>query len=455
MSQSSSQRPRPGGATYKQDYVVRIRYNNTLPPPLAPPKLLDIPNTAFAQYTDPSFASRLARAGPLNIETDSELGMPLDLIHVPRVFEGDNTAIRALDPVPAVHPADAALLRPAASLGKPISHNAGGGSNVSFLRRTEYISAEQSKSTFRSNSERALHAARQQKTKSTRPEDADPVRILAAVMKGFDTANPHSIDPANTLASLPDKAAANAERNWKELKHPNKPGVKAVATYPLLPHPEGTSDSRGYMVFKFSSAPTEAEPGHRDTRLDTALLQAFDTTPGSDDEDAAADPEAHQLFDLYVPSSTDVAAGVKRKFASPAEEAQEEFNYQYVRRYEVKNHVTYTGADTAHPEEIALVLHEGKAYYYPILTRLTIRPKRKSRFTPGMGMAGSQRVVEEEHEDMPCEALRLRVRDMDEAEKRRRVEYRARLEGTEVPGAGGAAATTGGDEDEDAPGEEE
>ena len=65
-------------------------------------------------------------------------------------------------------------------------------------------------------------------------------------------------------------------------------------------------------------------------------------------------------------------------------------------------------------------------------------------------MAGSQRVVEEEEEDLPCEALRLRVREMDEAEKRRRVEYKARLEGTDVPGAAAA-----GDEDEDAPGEEE
>lgn len=74
-----------------QDFIARIRFSNALPPPPNPPKLLDIPNMGLAsgQYTTPGFASRLAREQPLNIEADAELGMPLDLVGMPGVFDGD------------------------------------------------------------------------------------------------------------------------------------------------------------------------------------------------------------------------------------------------------------------------------------------------------------------------------------------------------------------------------
>lgn len=88
---SSSTSAPPSGRSYPQDYIVRIRYQNTLPPPPNPPKLLDIPNPAVANYTGTGFASRLAREQPLNIEVDSELGMPLDLVHVPGVFDRDES----------------------------------------------------------------------------------------------------------------------------------------------------------------------------------------------------------------------------------------------------------------------------------------------------------------------------------------------------------------------------
>lgn len=76
-----------------QDYIARIRFSNTLPPPPNPPKLLDIPNTGLSSglYTAPGFASRLARDQPLNIEADAELGMPLDLVGMPGIFDGDES----------------------------------------------------------------------------------------------------------------------------------------------------------------------------------------------------------------------------------------------------------------------------------------------------------------------------------------------------------------------------
>lgn len=77
--------------SYHQDYIAKVRYSNQLPPPPDPPKLLDIPGTGLAggQYTSAGYASRLAREQPLNIEADAELGMPIDLVGIPGVFEGD------------------------------------------------------------------------------------------------------------------------------------------------------------------------------------------------------------------------------------------------------------------------------------------------------------------------------------------------------------------------------
>jgi hypothetical protein len=93
VTMSSSQSRSGGERMIHQDYIARIRYSNALPPPPNPPKLLDIPNTGLVsgQYTTPGFASRLAREQPLNIEADAELGMPLDLVGMPGVFDGDES----------------------------------------------------------------------------------------------------------------------------------------------------------------------------------------------------------------------------------------------------------------------------------------------------------------------------------------------------------------------------
>jgi RNA polymerase II-associated factor 1 len=82
--------------TVHQDYIARIRYSNALPPPPCPPKLLDIPNTGLSSglYTSAGFATRLVREQPLNIEADAELGMPIDLVGLPGVFEGDESGRR-------------------------------------------------------------------------------------------------------------------------------------------------------------------------------------------------------------------------------------------------------------------------------------------------------------------------------------------------------------------------
>jgi RNA polymerase II-associated factor 1 len=52
---------------------------------------MEIPTEGLAAYTSPAFASRMARAQPINIEADAFLGMPLDLVGMPGIFDGDES----------------------------------------------------------------------------------------------------------------------------------------------------------------------------------------------------------------------------------------------------------------------------------------------------------------------------------------------------------------------------
>ncbi len=89
----TSERGANGERLIQQDFIARIRFTNALPPPPTPPKLLDMPDASLAsgQYTNPGFAWRLARDQPVNIEIDAELGMPLDLVGMPGIFDGDES----------------------------------------------------------------------------------------------------------------------------------------------------------------------------------------------------------------------------------------------------------------------------------------------------------------------------------------------------------------------------
>ena len=62
----------------KLDLLVKVRYQNPLPAPPCPPKLLDIP-TNPKRYTRPEFLDAATNEALLPMVVDAECGMPLDL----------------------------------------------------------------------------------------------------------------------------------------------------------------------------------------------------------------------------------------------------------------------------------------------------------------------------------------------------------------------------------------
>lgn len=188
------------------------------------------------------------------------------------------------------------------------------------------------------------------------------------------------------------------------------------------------------MLFKFSATPVA--PGtKRDTRLDVGLLKPHEKPM---DEEGNIDPSAvgQDLFDYYLPATTSIANGIKRKFSAYADdqsddeepvEDDDEFKYEYVRAYETKSH-------KQHPddvvEEAALIFHPGDdekpkgAYFYPILTRYVLRPRRK--FPPGMPMRRED--GDEDEAEKPPEIMNVKVRGLNGEERRRRDEQKARMD---------------------------
>ena len=372
------------------------------------------------------------------------------------------TAIMAPLIPPPVHPRDKALLRPLASLGKPKSVSSG----VSFLRRTEYISSEQGRSRFESNTSRNLidSTGKSRKRKQTDASRDDPVNIMRSVVKGFDIAYPEDAykgpdSGSNIRGAAPSQAEIAA---WKKPKHPSKPGLTVVDSYPVLPHLDAFPDAGGYMVTKFSTNPSQASDAY-DSRLDVGLLQPLPLRPEIIAEQEAkrlaheADP-AHYApagappydYAYFLPTDEKSVPNIKKKFdvndpqkddetlyTSKVKDTQDGcFQYSRVRAYE-------TGTSTTNLDqkygEIALALHDAKegdveakdgidkaslekaAYYYPIISKSQLKPRRPRNIAqPGRN--------QEEEEAEQVDYLDVTVCDADEEEASARATHRAEID---------------------------
>lgn len=444
----ASSQSRGGERMIHQDFIARIRFSNALPPPPVPPKLLDIPNTGLAsgQYTNPGFASRLAREQPLNIEADAELGMPIDLVGMPGVFEGDESSIQPeVKETHPVHPRDRALLRPLATLGKPKVNE----TSVSFLRRTEYISGMQttsrkvdvflkSKDTTATPVRRNGGAALKRKaatSASPEPEDrGSPAHIRRKIEKSFE-------------------AAAAALKDRSRVRHPgNKRNVRLVDAYPLLPDLDAFPDSGAYVTVKFTHNPvpsTSNTSSSYDTRLLSGIFKPIERTV---EEDAAfeAAREAHERdperfprpdnkmnYEFYLAADAASAAAFRRRFDvdDPERDSGELypvgsggcFPFRRVRAYETSKE-TELDHESKYDEELILAFRDGDddkggegekkqkgLYYYPVMQRSTVRAQRSkniARMTIGGLMQEGEETMIDQLDvtvDEPAEELKAHM----------------------------------------------
>lgn len=266
----------------------------------------------------------------------------------------------------------------------------------------------------------------------------DPINIARNILKGFNIAYPadayNGQDNAENLRpaeSTPEERAA-----WRAPQNPHDPSLKLLDSYPLLPDWDATPDTGAYMVFKYLVAPIN-DPLDKsyDPRLDVALLRPAGETL-KDHETWMAEIEAHKAdpktptpipryqFEFFLPPSREKVAGIKRNFTinDPEDPAfvsfdsedfdengnvRRSFKFENLRTYETSQQV---GDAVDHfGDVVALALHDpdrhrqdklrsGKlqkaAYFYPIIQKTTIRPRRPGRIDMADGDAQRVDVIE-------------------------------------------------------------
>ncbi|KAI1330435.1 Paf1-domain-containing protein [Xylariaceae sp. FL0255] len=404
-----------------QDYVARIRFSNALPPPPNPPKLLDIPNTGLSsgQYTAPGFAARLAREQPVNIEADAELGMPLDLVGMPKIFDGDESSIQAPSqppPISSLHPQDRALLRSLQTLGKPKLADA----SVSFLRRTEYISSVTHKGKHEKAPLRTLNSTnlrRPLKRPSPEPDQDSPAYVKRKIDHSFSVAAISLKDP-------------------NRVKHPTNRNAKLVDSFPLIPDMESFPDYGGYFTFKFSNKPVDTS-GAYDRRLLNSILRP---SPQDEEEENAyklakaqheKDPNLYpkptnpQTYDLYLAENMETSQKFNERWDPMNPEHDEDdlytsrnmedegcFQFRYIRRYETKDDITLDITEK-YNDELLLAFNEDDmvdqkaVYYIPVMHRSIIKPQRSKTIHRNAGL-------EDEKDKIP-DRLAVTITDFEEA----------------------------------------
>ncbi|OAX79749.1 hypothetical protein ACJ72_05931 [Emergomyces africanus] len=469
------------GESYHQEYIASLRYRNDLPPPEMPPKFLEIPHEGLERFLTPGFASNMARREEPNIDVDAEGGMPIDMVGIPGLHLGDESAIMAPENPLPVDPADLPLLMTLDQLRNPAPKN----SNVSFLRRTQYIAAGVATRGVDGNLKAAplitptavKSAAAAAAAKPAKLSREDPMHIKKYIQKGFDIAYPESKhkgeDTPSRIKGLP---AAKAEIDaWANPTHPDNPKLKPVGFYPIIPDLGGFPDPGGFVQFKFDKAPIQATQGRRDERMDVGIL-----VPSAPEErvcqEHASKTALHKAnpslypdpgpipwdYDLFLPEKQGTAPQIKHSLnvSNPHRDDPENYTHEAAGSDEstTSKHHRYdrirtyaTSSQNLHPEQkykdVALVLFDPQeagtattlkssttatiphrlkqkaAYYYPILGKTRLKPER-SRTIAQAGLAPTRPKAREDQ----VHQIQVVVRDPDEAEGYKRASHRAQVD---------------------------
>ncbi|KAG8870610.1 hypothetical protein FRB97_009583 [Tulasnella sp. 331] len=333
------------------DLLVRVRYSNPLPPPPYPPKLIDIP-TDPKRYARVELTQNLSNETLLPMVVDAECGMPLDLCHFDSLWDG-STELSDLNPStgPPIDPRDLFMLEGVAGASSAANGSQPTGVNVSWLRKTEYLSRDTAMTKHASS---AADAARDA---AEIPVDTSlPAQILA-----IEATFPPAYDTATDLTAL---------------HHPMKPEITAVESYEFLP--DSALWANTYDVFRFAERPGERSQEATDPRLDCGILRPQES-------------DGEHFLSYYVTKTDEDAVEYKerRRLNNPIlEDDKQTTAFYWTRDYETSK----VEQDVAN--EFLLVLdnayadinsnptsaHDSRGAYYSIIQRkITLRKKRAQK----------------------------------------------------------------------------
>ena len=211
---------------------------------------------------------------------------------------------------------------------------------------------------------------------------------------------------------------------WDNPKHPKRPGLKLLDSYPVLPDHESKPDLGGFIVIKFSTNPMSNATRY-DDRFDTGLFRPLplrekirkkleaEHAEHEIDPSQPAPGQPYFDYDFYLPKNGKISNAAKKKSNSrlmkrkhpdlaengeSEDEQNGELTFERLRTYET--HQQSGDPKDPYGENVVFTLEEGDettnrrkaAYVYPVIQRTFLRPRR----LPDAGRVGAAGPAAEE-----------------------------------------------------------
>lgn len=351
----------------KADFVSRVKYNNNLP---------DIPFDAkFIAY--PFESNRFVEYKPTSLEknykhemlTEVDLGVNIDLID-PDTY--------ALDPNVSLDPDDEKLLEEEPINLPDKKRTAHHNRNVSWLRRTEYISTEYNRS----------------RTSNEMVE----TKVGFNVKKKFQGTDIYK-DRESQIAAIESTFDA-AQRPI--LRHPTKPNVTPVEVLPVFPDFQMWAQPCAHVIFDTDPTPRGRNGPAEEEEMSQAMIRGM------------VDASGDQFVAYFLPTRETIGKR-KRDLETEMDYTEdEEYEYKMAREYNwnVKNKAT-----KGYEENYFFVFREGEGVFYDeLVTRVHLSKRRVRGGAGGVQSAVSQLVVKHrELDDNERKAQRMRMTQLDTA----------------------------------------
>jgi len=313
----------------KSELVCRVKYNNTLPDIPFDPKFITYPfeSNRFFKYK----STTLERSFKYDLLTEHDLGVSIDLIN-PDTYKIDLNAYP--------EPEDERLLEEDINTPGDSKRSRHHNTNVSWLRKTEYISTEYNRFIQKADKSEAKVGFKIKQ--QMREEDLykDRESQIAAINSTFEKVK----KPI--------------------LKHYSKPGVTPVSINEVFPDFQLWKHPFAQVLFDSDPAPKGYSAPVQMEEMSQAMIRG------------AVDESGEQFVAYFLP--TDETLGKRKRDAEADKEYEEDETYEYLlaREYNwnVKNKLS-----KGYEETYFFVMRDDGVFYNELETRVRLSKRRKTK----------------------------------------------------------------------------
>ncbi|KAI9561550.1 hypothetical protein GHT06_012509 [Daphnia sinensis] len=338
--QASSATAAPGER--RTDLVCRVKYCNTLPDIPFDPKFITYPfdSNRFIQYN----ATSLEKSYKYELLAEYDLGITIDLIN-PEAYAKEKNA--------HLDPADERLLEEDTHHApQDAKRKAQHAKNVSWLRRTEYISTE---------------ATRFQPMTIEKVE----AKVGYSMKKALKEEHVY-MDHESQIKAI-EKTFADAKKPIVE--HSSKKGVTAVEVLPVLPDFKLWKYPCAQVIFDANPAPVDRPTHVQVEEMSQAMIRGV------------MDETGEQFVAYFLPTSETLTKRARDASQSIDYDDNDEYDYKMARQYHWN---VKSKASKGYEENYFIVFRDDAVYYNELETRVRLTKRRPK---PGEPATSNTRLV--------------------------------------------------------------